>query len=177
MSNSNPGTIQSSNSPQISSYSNDIKTLQEKLPAILDDFKKYYVFFNKNPTYSEYQTIYANLKSNMNSISNELSKIYDNVNSDSKKLSDALVNINALIENEKNRNARLMSYLSDINNKYSGSKIMIHDYSLKYNENYIKNILLFFGIIISITALVKIFGGKSNMKNIHNMNTNLPIAK
>jgi hypothetical protein len=67
-----------------------------------------------------------------------------------------------------------MASISHINNKYSGSQIMIHDYNLKYNENYIKNILMFVGIIISITALVKIFGGKSNMKN---MNTNLPNVK
>jgi hypothetical protein len=35
-----------------------IHTLQQQLPAILDDFKKYYVFYNKNPEYPEYQQMF-----------------------------------------------------------------------------------------------------------------------
>ena len=30
-------------------FLSQINTLKEKLPSILDDFKKYYVFYNKNP--------------------------------------------------------------------------------------------------------------------------------
>ena len=60
-------------------FNNKIKTIQEKLPSILDDFKKYYVFFNKNPTYSEYQKIYEDLKGNLSSIGNELLTITSDV--------------------------------------------------------------------------------------------------
>jgi tRNA A37 methylthiotransferase MiaB len=44
--------------PQV--FLSQINTLKEKLPSILDDFKKYYVFYNKNPEYSEYQQMFEN---------------------------------------------------------------------------------------------------------------------
>jgi hypothetical protein len=144
---------------------NKIKTLQEKLPAILDDFKKYYVFFNKNPTYNEYQTIYANLTNNINSIFNELSSIANDVITNSQNLGDDLLKINTLIETEKTKFNKLKSIESSINNEYNGSKKMIDEYKQIYNENYIKNVLMFIGIIISGTALVKVFSNKNITTN------------
>ena len=144
---------------------NKIKTLQEKLPAILDDFKKYYVFFNKNPTYNEYQTIYANLTNNINSIFNELSSIANDVITNSQNLGDDLLKINTLIEAEKTKFNKLKSIESSINNEYNGSKKMIDEYKQIYNENYIKNVLMFIGIIISGTALVKVFSNKNITTN------------
>ena len=32
----------------------------------LDDFKKYYVFYNKNPEYNEYKSHFENIKNNLN---------------------------------------------------------------------------------------------------------------
>ena len=142
-----------------------ITALQEKLPAVLDDFKKYYVFFNKNPTYSEYQTIYANLTNNINSIFNELSSISNDVITNSQNLGDDLLKINTLIETEKTKFNKLKSIENSINNEYNGSKKMIDEYKQIYNENYIKNVLMFIGIIISGTALVKVFSNKNITTN------------
>ena len=46
-------------------FDEKLQTLNQQLPAILDDFKKYYVFFNKNPEYPEYQNSFENIKGNM----------------------------------------------------------------------------------------------------------------
>ena len=46
-------------------FKEKLKTLNQQLPAILDDFKKYYVFFNKNPEYPEYQNLFENIKANI----------------------------------------------------------------------------------------------------------------
>ena len=140
---------------------NRIMTLQEKLPTILDDFKKYYVFFNKNPTYSEYETIYENLKGNLNTISNELLTITSDVEKNTKNIGEFLLKINESIANEKEKNIKLKSIESNINNSYNGSRVMINEYKEIYNSIYYNNILLFIGIIISGTALVKVFGNKS----------------
>jgi hypothetical protein len=145
---------------------NRITSLQEKLPPILDDFKKYYVFFNKNPTYSEYQTIYANLQGNINSTANELSSISKDVITNLQSIGDALLKMNNFIEIEKNKNSKLKSIESKINNKYNGSKIMIEEYKQIYTEDYIKNILIFVGIIISGTALIKVFSNKKLSSNV-----------
>jgi hypothetical protein len=146
---------------QTSDFNNKIRTLQEKLPAILDDFKKYYVFFNKNPTYSEYQKIYEDLKGNLNSISNELLTITSDVEKNTKNIGEFLLKINQSIEKEKNKNIKLKSIESNINDSYNGSRVMINEYKEIYNLKYYNNILMFIGIIISGTTLIKVFGNKS----------------
>jgi hypothetical protein len=143
-----------------SSYNYDIQTLQDKLPAVLDDFKKYYVFFNKNPTYSEYQTIFENLKGVLDSINSDLFKITNNVETGIQNISSSLLEINKLIEKEKLKNFELKAVTRKINNKYNGSTIMINEYKQIYNEKYVNNIFLFIGIIISGVALVKVFTNK-----------------
>jgi hypothetical protein len=159
---------------QINDLQNKINTIEEKLPAILDDFKKYYVFFNKNPTYNEYQQIYQNLKSELDSISGDLLKIVNEINSNTQKISDALLKINILIEKEKAKNITLKAAEYDVNNKYKGSSTMIDEYKQIYNENYFNNVFLFIGIIIAIVSLVKVFTGKST---INNVNSNLSVKK
>jgi hypothetical protein len=144
---------------------NKINTLQQKLPPILDDFKKYYVFFNKNPTYNEYQSIYTNLTNNINSIFNELSSIANDVITNSQNLGDDLLKINTLIENEKTKFNKLKSIESSVKNEYNGSQKMIDEYKQIYNEKYIKNVLIFIGILISGTALVKVFSNKNISTN------------
>ncbi len=142
-------------------FNNKIRTLQEKLPAILDDFKKYYVFFNKNPTYSEYQQMYENLKDNLNSISNELLTITSDVEKNTQNIGEFLLKINESIEKEKNKNSKLKSIVSNINNSYNGSRIMVSQYKEIYNTNYYNNIFMFIGIIISGAALIKVFANKT----------------
>jgi hypothetical protein len=153
---------------------NKITTLQEKVPSILDDFKKYYVFFNKNPTYSEYQKIYENLTNNLNSISNELLTITNDVEKNTQIISNDLLKINELIEKEKNKNIELKSIESNINNNYNGSKIMINEYKEIYNENYIKNIFIFIGIIISGIVLTKVFSNKNASTTPSTISNQLP---
>ena len=40
--------------PDPSTFKNNLITLNSQFPSMLDDFKKYYIFFNKNPDYNEY---------------------------------------------------------------------------------------------------------------------------
>lgn len=169
MSNNNINTI--TNNFQINDLQNKINTIEEKLPAILDDFKKYYIFFNKTPTYSEYQQIYQNLKNELDSINGELLKVLNELGANTEKISDSLLQVNILIEKEKAKNIALKALENGVNNKYTGSTTMIDEYKQIYNENYFNNVFLFIGIIIGIIALVKVFSGKSTMNSI---NTNLP---
>ena len=66
--------------PQV--FLSQINTLKEKLPSVLDDFKKYYVFYNKNPEYSEYQQMFENIKGNLQNINSELFMISNNIEKD-----------------------------------------------------------------------------------------------
>jgi SMC interacting uncharacterized protein involved in chromosome segregation len=140
---------------------NKIKTLEEKLPAILDDFKKYYIFYNKTPTYNEYQTIFENLKSNLDSINSELFAISNQVENGSQFISNQLLKINNLIESEKSKNTKLKSKKHHLNNKYNGSKELINEYKQIYNNKYLRNIFLFVGIFIGVLLLYKFFSQPS----------------
>ena len=50
------------------SLSEKITLLKQQTPAILEDFQKYYVFYNKNPEHNEYQQIFENIKKNMDQL-------------------------------------------------------------------------------------------------------------
>jgi hypothetical protein len=159
MPNNNINTI--TNNFQINDLQNKINTIEEKLPAILDDFKKYYVFFNKTPTYSEYQQIYQNLKNELDSINGELLKVLNELGANTQKISDSLLQVNILIEKEKAKNIALKALENSVNNKYNGSTTMIDEYKQIYNENYLNNVFLFIGIIVGIITLIKVFTGNS----------------
>ena len=143
-------------------YLYNVKTLQEKLPAILDDFKKYYVFFNKNPTYSEYQTIFENIKGNLNSINSDLFKILNDIERNTNNISDNFTEVNKIIKDEKNKNTKLKYIYDKINNNLNGSRTMIDEYKQIYNEKYLNNVFIFIGIIVSGVILTKVFSKNNN---------------
>lgn len=144
------------------SYLHDIEAIQEKLPSILDDFKKYYVFYNKNPTYVEYQTTFENLKSNLNSITSDLFKIMNGVEKNINSISTNFTELNELITYEKTKNNRLKGIYNRIHNKYSGSKTMIDEYKQIYNQKFMNNVFIFIGIIVNGIVVAKVFASKGN---------------
>ena len=56
-------------------YNEKLDNLNSQFYNVLDDFKKYYVFFNKNPDYNDYVVAYANAKSQLQQINSEIFKI------------------------------------------------------------------------------------------------------
>jgi len=154
-----------------SKYLSEIKTIQDKLPSVLDDFKKYYVFYNKNPTYTEYQTILENLKSDLNSMNSELFKISNNVEQNIKSISKNFNELNKLIQKEKAKNTRLMFIYNGFKKNYNSSKLMIDEYKQIYNEKFMNNCFILIGIIVNGIVLAKIFAGKGNTS------VNIPTSK
>ena len=71
-------------------FTQKLETLKSQLPAILADFKKYYVFFNKNPEYPEYQNSFENIKGNMNKLSSDLFILSNDVQSSTGELNKKL---------------------------------------------------------------------------------------
>ena len=45
-------------------FTEKIQTLQQQLPSILDDFNKYFVLYNTDPNYPEFETTFNNIKQN-----------------------------------------------------------------------------------------------------------------
>lgn len=133
-----------------------LKTLNEKLPAILSDFKKYYVFFNKNPEYPEYQNHFENIKGNLTEMYSSLFMLSNEVDSSTQEINKKLNDLNELIQKEKNINSELKSKVSVIENKSNASIELISDYKLMYNSEYLRNWALFLSILIIGTSISKI---------------------
>ena len=146
--------------PQV--FLSQINTLKEKLPSILEDFVKYYIFYNKNPEYNEYQQMFDNIKGNLQNINSELFMTSNNVDKSTETINDRLQKINISITKEKIKNKQLKRRLGIVEKKYNGSDELISDYKEIYNLDYLNNFALFCGVIVlgSIMSL-KFRGGSS----------------
>lgn len=146
--------------PQV--FLSQINTLKEKLPSILEDFVKYYIFYNKNPEYNEYQQMFDNIKGNLQNINSELFMTSNNVDKSTETINDRLQKINISITKEKIKNKQLKRKLGIVEKKYNGSDELISDYKEIYNLDYLNNFALFCGVILlgSIMSL-KFRGGSS----------------
>ena len=136
-------------------YNNKIKVLNEQFYSILEDFKKYYIFFNKNPNVNEYQQMFLNIKSNIESINSQLFTIHNNIQDNIDDININIEKINTEIQKEKKQNIELKKRVGIVNNKKVSSEILIDDYKELYNNTYYYNITILIGIIIIIILFIK----------------------
>ncbi len=141
--------------PQV--FLSQINTLKEKLPSILDDFKKYYIFYNKNPEYDEYQQIFESIKGNLQNINSELFMTTNNIEKGTEDINSKLQIINKLITKEKIKNRKLKRQLGIVEKKYNGSDELISNYKEMYNLDYLNNFALIMGILTLGVLLSKKF--------------------
>ena len=87
-----------------SQFTNKLETLQNQLPAILQDFQKYYIFYTKNPEYPEYQQMFQNIKGNLNTINSDLFTLSNSVQSSTDVLNTSLIELYDLIKAEQETN-------------------------------------------------------------------------
>jgi len=154
--------------PAPESFLSSIQTLQQQLPHILDDFKKYYVFYNKNPDDTEYNQMFSNVKSNLNNINSQLFTVSNGVESNTNKITKNLLLLNKQIQEVKNKNNELKKKLGILEQKNNSSDELIHDYKEMYNKSYLRNWGLALSIGFSWFLLTKIFR-KQQMMPIKNV--------
>jgi hypothetical protein len=142
-------------------FKEKLQTLNQQLPSILDDFKKYYVFFNKNPEYPEYQNLFENIKGNMNKLSSDLFMVSNDVESATNVINKKLFALNVLIQKEKERNRGLKLKLGIVEHKNNAATELIYDYKNMYSEEYLRNWALFLSILIICSSISKI--GKNHV--------------
>jgi hypothetical protein len=129
-------------------YKEELNVLNGKFYSILDDFKKYYIFFNKNPEVDEYQQMFSNIKDNIESINSKLFTINTNLQQTIDDINIKIQQINVEIQKEKTKNTELKNNVGIINNKRTSSGILIDNYKELYNNTYYFNITIVFGILI-----------------------------
>jgi DNA repair ATPase RecN len=145
-------------------FTREVQTLNEQLPSILADFKKYYVFYNKNPEYNEYQQLFENIKSNLNKINSQLFTIGNDVQVETNKLSKSMIKLDELIQNDKKTNTTFKNKLKTLKEKNSSADELIYDYNTLYDIKYLKNWAMFLNIIIAGFILSYVFKVKPQIK-------------
>lgn len=130
-------------------FNEKINNINAQFFSALDDFKKYYVYYNKNPEVTEFQNYYANSKGQLQSLSKELVTTTNNINKSIESL-DSEMSSNAIqLEREKKRNKELTKLVFNLENTQNGSEILIDDTKVNYNIQYYKNWELIAGILVT----------------------------
>jgi hypothetical protein len=75
-----------------------INSIKTQFFSALDDFKRYYVYYNKNPEVDEFQNYFANSKGQLQTISGELFLITNNIDRHIEILDDEMKDIAVTLE-------------------------------------------------------------------------------
>ena len=142
---------------QAKQFDEKINNTKTQFFSVLDDFKKYYVYYNKNPEVSEFQNFYINSKSQLQTMSKDMFLITNDIDKNIESLDKGMASIAVKLETEKQLNAKLMKLLSNLENTQNGSEILIDDSKDSYNIQYYYNWEMFIGIVILSSMLAKIF--------------------
>jgi hypothetical protein len=142
---------------QAKQFDEKINNLKTQFFSALDDFKKYYVYYNKNPEVSEFQNYYVNSKGQLQTMSSDMFLITNDIDTNIEILDKSMASIAVTLENEKKLNGELMKLLSNLENTQNGSEILIDDSKDSYNIQYYYNWEIFIGVVILSSMLVKLF--------------------
>ena len=148
--------------PKPNVFLSQLNTIQSQLGPILDDFNKYFVFYNMNPQISENQQMYDNIKNNIQELYMKLITISNDVNKNVAEINNDFQELNKLIEVLKEQNAVLKRKLGIAEDTYDGSDTMINNYKDLYNLQYLKNFSLGLGIVFSVVLISKLFKGQNS---------------
>ena len=151
--------------PKPSAYLLQLDTIQTQLGPILDDFNKYFVFYNMNPQISENQQMYDNIKNNIQELYTSLLTISTNIDKNVNFINNNYQELNKEIEILKERNTILKKKLGIAEDTYDGSDTMISNYKDMYNLQYLKNFSLGLGIVFSLVLITKLFKGQNIAPN------------
>ena len=142
---------------QAQQFDEKINSIKTQFFSALDDFKKYYVYYNKNPEVNEFQNYYVNSKSQLQSMSKDLFLVTNNIDKNIEILDNKMSAISLKLADEKKLNGELLSLLKNLQNTQDGSDILIDDSKEAYNIQYYYNWEIIIGILIVSGILAKMF--------------------
>ena len=138
-------------------FGSKIETLKNQYPGYLDNFKQYYILTKQFPNDDSYTRGYASSRTDMQNATKTLFMINNNIQVEIERLKASTMILNQNIENEKARNITLQKKYDDATGEVGGAQTMIHDYKQRYVLQYISNVSIFLGIILSGVIISKTF--------------------
>jgi hypothetical protein len=146
--------------PQAKQFDEKINSINSSFFSALDDYEKYYVYYNKNPEVNEFQNYYANSKGQIQNISRDLFLTTNNIDKNIEDLNTKMEAVSLKLQDEKKLNSELMKIISNLTNTKSGSELLIDDSKEEYNTQYYNNWELIIGIFIVGGLLITKFRSK-----------------
>jgi len=147
-------------------YDERINTLKNSFFSALDDFKKYYVYYNKNPEVNEFQNFYANSKGQLQTFNKDLFLTTNYIEKSIQDLDTKMKEISLKLKDEKKLNKELLKLSGGLENTQEGSEKLIDDSKEQYNQQYYYNWELFIGILIVCNILASNFIKRSNIVKV-----------
>jgi len=134
-------------------YQQQIKSLQQKLPPVLEDFKKAYISYQSDPTtlknYTEKTQQIKDIFSQIFIIDNNIQKEEESINNDISQL-------NASMKTYKSSNADLEKKYQDVVGVINGSNVMSSDYNKMYYNDFLNNLIMVVGCIVLFWIIITI---------------------
>lgn len=153
-------TIENKLETKSKEYQDKINVFVEQFSSVLDDFKKYYVFTNKNPEVDEYQNFYLENKSHLENLNKEVFLVRNDIETDIKQLNNSMIRLNTNLSSEKELKDELTRLVDNLKDDETGSIVMLLDSTNIYKQKYLLNVELAFGIIMVGYLLFRIFKNK-----------------
>ena len=138
-------------------FGSKIETLKKQYPGYLDNFKEYYILTKQFPNDDSYTRGYESSRADIQNATKSLFMINNNIQVEIEKLKATTTILNKNIANEKARNVTLQKKYDDATGEVGGAKTMINDYKKIYVLQYISNVSIFLGIILSGVIISKTF--------------------
>jgi hypothetical protein len=125
-----------------------INAIKTQFFSALDDFKKYYVYYNKNPEVTEFQNYYANSKGQLQTMSKDLFVATNDIDNHIEILDEEMKDVAVKLEEEKKLNDEMTRLFTNLQNTKNGSDILIDDSKEEYNKQYYANWEMIIGIFV-----------------------------
>ena len=138
-------------------FGSKIETLKKQYPGYLDNFKQYYILTKQFPNDDSYTRGYESSRTDIQNATKSLFMINNNIQVEIEKLKATTTILNKNIANEKARNVTLQKKYDDATGEVGGAKTMINDYKKIYVLQYISNVSIFLGVILSGVIISKTF--------------------
>ena len=138
-------------------FGSKIETLKKQYPGYLDNFKQYYILTKQFPNDDSYTRGYESSRADIQNATKSLFMINNNIQVEIEKLKATTTILNKNIANEKARNITLQKKYEDATGEVGGVKTMINDYRKIYVLQYISNVSIFLGVILSGVIISKTF--------------------
>jgi hypothetical protein len=135
-------------------FEEKINGINSSFLSALDDFKKYYVYYHKNPEVNEYSSNFVNSKNQLQQLSGEMFTVTNNIQKNIEVLDGGMTNVSHELTIEKNKNKELENLASGLKGTQDGSSMLINDTKREYQSIFFQNFELFIGILFILGLLV-----------------------